>query len=173
VHEPVGLVTNEDLARLGDLLEARRRVHGIADHERLAGVRLPGEHFARVHPCPHRHRDPPRRRELLVQARELFAHLGSGPDGAQRIVLVRARKAEDRHDGVADELRDDALVAFHDHLHLGEVARQHAPQGLWIEGLAEGGRAGDVREEDRYHLPGLGPDRTSGHWRILVERSRP
>ena len=34
------------------------------------------------------------------------------PDGALRVVLVRHRRAPDRHHGVADELLHDAAVAL-------------------------------------------------------------
>ena len=50
--------------------------------------------------------------ELAVEAGEGRPHLGGGAHRPQRVVLVDARNAEDRHDGVADELLDRAAVAL-------------------------------------------------------------
>ena len=64
---------------------------------------------------------------------ECLAHLDGGPDGAQGVVLVQHRNAEDGHDGVADVLLDDAAMALDDVAHLAEVARQQVSVRLWIE----------------------------------------
>jgi hypothetical protein len=61
---------------------------------------------------------------------------------------MRDRDAEDGHDRVADEFHDDAFVALDHELHLREVARQHVPQRLGVEELAQAGRSADVGEED-------------------------
>jgi hypothetical protein len=85
---------------------------------------------------------------------------------------MRDRNAEDGHDCVPDELRDEAVVALDHELHLREITRQHVPQRLGVEDLAEPGRSADVREEDRDDLSGLHPDRIIGHGAILSELSR-
>jgi hypothetical protein len=172
VHQAVGVLADEDLVRLGQLFEAGGGVDGIAEDERRCSSRLRRQYLAGVDAGTDRHGDTPRRRELLVELGQPFAHLGGRPDGAQRIVLVRQRDAEDRHHRVPDELRDRPFVALHDELHLGEVARQHVSQRLGIEGLAQARGSGDVREQDRHDLPGLSPGRAFGHRAIVSELSR-
>ena len=74
---------------------------------------------------------------------------------------MRDRHPEHGHDGVADELPDDAAVRFHDAVHPFEVAGQQRPERLRIVRLAESGRAGDVAEED-----GDGPALLAGCCRL-------
>src|SRR5439155_16965206 len=94
--------------------------------------------------------------ELIVQGLQPSEHLGGGPDGAQRVVLVGDRHAEDGHDSVSDELLHRAGVVLDRHPHLVEVAKHHLAHGLRLEPLAEGGRAGYVAEEDCDRLAPLG-----------------
>jgi hypothetical protein len=163
VDEPVGVLADEDLARCRGLLEPRRRVDRVADDERLRAARLGREHLARVDPGADLERHAPRRSELLVELRQPRAHLGGRPYGAQGIVLVRGRHAEDRHHRVADELRHEPSVALDDDLHLLEVAREHEAQRLRVEQLAQARGPAHVREEHRHDLAGLGHRRTTGH----------
>ena len=81
------------------------------------------------------------------------AQLVGGADGAQRVVLVHERHAEDGHHRVADELLDGAAVPLQHDARLVEVAQHHAPGRLRVDRLAEGRRADDVAEEDRDGLP--------------------
>ena len=97
-------------------------------------------------------------RPCKLELGERVAHLDRRADGAQRVVLVHHRHAEDGHDGVADELLHAAAVALDDPLHPLEVACEQRAQPLGIERLAERGRAGQVAEENRHRLallPGL------------------
>jgi len=48
--------------------------------------------------------------ELGVERRQELPHLRGGAHRAERVVLVPRRHAEDRHDGVADELLDGPAV---------------------------------------------------------------
>ena len=50
--------------------------------------------------------------ELGIQADQGLAEVGRRPRGAERVVLVHLRHAEDGHRRVADELLDRAAVAF-------------------------------------------------------------
>jgi hypothetical protein len=68
--------------------------------------------------------------------------------------------AEHRHHGVADELLYRAAVAFDHRAHLGEIALDDLAEGLRVELLAEGGRAGYVAEEDGDRLSGRGHARS-------------
>ena len=136
-------------------LEPRCHVDGVTRDERLGVVEIAGDHFARVEPGPRHERDARRAAELLVEPLQRLAHLHRGAHGAQRVVLVDARHAEDAHHRVADELLDDAAVPLEHRLHLLEVARHDAPQRLGVELLSELRRARDVREHDRHDLARL------------------
>jgi hypothetical protein len=66
-----------------------------------------------------------------------------------RIVLVSHRRAEHRHDGVAHELLDEAVIARD---RLGQRVEERRLEGahyLGVEPLGERGEAGQVGEEDR------------------------
>ena len=76
------------------------------------------------------------------------AHLRRRSDGAERVVLVRDRNPEHRHDRVACELLDAAAVALEDRPQVLEVAAHARAQRFGIGRLAERGRADDVAEED-------------------------
>ena len=105
----------------------------------------------------------------LAQGGDGCAGVGGGADGAQGVVLVRHRYAEDGHDGVADELLDRAAVAL-DRPPCGrEVAVEHAPQRLRVERLRELRRLDEVGEEDRDRLAPFLEHDLSGERR--VERS--
>ena len=87
-------------------------------------------------------------RHLGVEALELPAELAGGSNGAQGIVLVDGRHAEDRHDRVADKLLDRATVALDELPGGGKRAAEHVPHGLRIQALAELRGAGDVGKQD-------------------------
>ena len=162
-------LAQQDLVRRRRLLEALRNVDGVACREALAAAQCVSRHdLARVHARPHRDRDSPVALELLVQPGKALAHLGSGPDRANGVVLVQDGDSEHGHHRVADELLDRALVRLDDRLHLVEVAAHHPPQRFRVEPFAQSRRAGDVREDDRdglAHLAGgrrfFGQDRAA------------
>ena len=77
-----------------------------------------------------------------------LAHLDRCAAGAQGVILVGERHAEDGHHRVADELLHAALVALDDLLHPLEVPRQQRAQRLRVGRLPEHGRAHDVAEQD-------------------------
>jgi hypothetical protein len=141
-HEPLRFRPDQDLARVGVLLEARRDVDGVARCERLA---LADHHFARVDTDAH----------LELERCDGLAHLDRRAHGPQRIVLVRGGDAEHRHHRVADELLDRAPVAFEHLTQRGVVALHRRPVGLRIEALAERRRSGEVAEEDGDRLAQL------------------
>ena len=93
--------------------------------------------------------------ERLAQSGDGRARVDGGTDGAQGVVLVRHRHAEDGHDRVADELLDRAAVALDRPAGGGEVAVQHAPQRLGVERLGELRRLDEVGEEDGDRLAPL------------------
>ena len=76
-----------------------------------------------------------------------------GTNRALRIVLVRGRRAPDRHHRVADELLDRPAVARHDRARHFEVARLDRAHLLRIERLGKGGEVLEVDEQDRDTAP--------------------
>jgi hypothetical protein len=75
----------------GRLLQPGGDVDGIACRQPLLCA---GDHLAGVEPDA----------RLEAELGKHISHLGCRPHRAQRIILVDGRHAEDRHDGVADEL---------------------------------------------------------------------
>ena len=87
-HESVRLLADQDLARLGGLLETLGDVDRLSRHEEMALRVVSGDHFAGVHADPGGEPDAPGALELIVEEVECLAHLDCGPDGAQGVVLV-------------------------------------------------------------------------------------
>ena len=85
-------------------------------------------------------------RRLSVPIRSRIRRAARRP--ALGIVLVRARGAEDRHDRIAHELLDEALVALDRDRHLAEEVGLDRAHLLGIESFAERGEPGQVREEN-------------------------
>ena len=135
--EVVGGLAEQDLARLGGLLEAGGDVDGVAEDRVLPARAVADEDLAGVDPGPGLDREPPRARELRVELLEGFAHLGGGADRAQRVVLVDLRDAEHRHHRVADELLDAAAVALDRHAHRLEVPGHDLQQRLGVQAVPE------------------------------------
>ena len=150
--EPERLASEQDLSRLRGLLEPRRDVDGVAGRDGLLRRRIADDHLAGVDPDPLLEAQAESLLEPVVQQLERAAHLVGGPDGAQRVVLVDERHAEDGHDRVADELLHGAAVPLEHRPHLVEVADHHAPHRLGIHALAEAREARDVAEQDGHRL---------------------
>ena len=75
------------------------------------------------------------------------------PDGPLGVVLLRDRRAPDRHHRVADELLHRAAVAL-DHVRARvEVAREELARLLGVAGLGGGGEADEVGEQHRDEAP--------------------
>ena len=156
LDQPVRDLPDHDLSRRGCLLEACGHVDGVSGHETLSARRISGDHLARVHPDPDLDPDTVIALQFGVQRLERLAHTARCPNRADRIVLVRARDTEDRHDRVADELLHRATVGVDHELHLVEESTHHAAKGLRIQAFTERGRAGDIGEQDRDDLAHLG-----------------
>ena len=76
-----------------------------------------------------------RRVDLGAQLADREDQLEPGANGALGIILVSGRRAERRHDGVTDELLDDAAVPLDDLARHLEVAGQQLADVLGIAGL--------------------------------------
>ena len=140
---PGGLV---DIAatRRGGGLDARGRVHAVADHETLLG------RLGRRRTAGH---DP----DACLQLGPLLASVGrhsrgelkAGAHSPLGVVLLRHRRSPDRHHRVADELLDDAAVTAHDGPGELEVTRQDLAYLLGIAPLGKGREADEVAEQHR------------------------
>jgi hypothetical protein len=137
--EPLSRFTDQDLARLGRLLEAGCNVDRITCNERLA---FAGDDLTRVDPDA----------DSQLEAADCTPDLIGGPHCADRVVLVHPGKSEDGHGGVADELLDRAAVALEDHAQLGVVAAHGLAQELRVGTVAHRRRADEVAKEDRDRL---------------------
>ena len=107
----MGLGRDQDLARLGGLLEAGRDVHCIAGDQSGASSRVACHHLAGGNPGPPGDRGRTTGDCKLAQR---FADLGCGPDCSERVVLVHAWDTEDGHGRVTDEFLDHAAVGLDD-----------------------------------------------------------
>ena len=121
-------VVDEDPVDGGAALQARSRVDDVARGHALACVGLGVEGDERL-----AGRDPDPQLEPLLD-REL-ADRERCADGALGIVLVGGRRAEERHDRVADELLDGAAVALELGAHALVVRPQDRLDVLGIERL--------------------------------------
>ena len=131
-------------ARWGNRLDAGGGVHPIADDEALLRGLGRGS-FAR--------HDPDAGLEI---GRVVAAVRGDGRDklepGANRtlgVVLLRDRDAPDRHDGVTDELLDNASVAGDDGAGKLEVTGEGLSYFLGVSVLRERREAYEVTEQHR------------------------
>ncbi len=89
------------------------------------------------------------RRELSLVPLERARDAERGVDGAPRVVLMGDRGAEERHDAVAQELVDRALVLVHLGQHELEGPAHEPVHLLGIQALGERREARDVHEEHR------------------------
>ena len=93
---------------------------------------------------------PMRTAEAAVAALE---DRGGGAYGTLRVVLVRRRDAEDRHDRIAGELLDRPAVRGDVSCGALEEARHPPPDDLRIASGDERGRVDEVDEQRRRELP--------------------
>jgi hypothetical protein len=119
-------------ARLGGVADGRvvhaEAVADGADH-----------HLARVEPHAEAQRLFPLADRVLDRRR--------GEDRALRVVLVGDRRAEERHEAIAEELIDGALVAVDLGEAEGEEPVQEVVHGLGAQAFGQGRGVGDVAEE--------------------------
>ena len=101
-------VGHEDLAGRRRLLEAGGDVDGVAD-ERPEGA-VAHDDLAGVDPGPRREPDAPAARDSSLSASSPDRRSVRSADGAERVVLVQHRDAEDRHHRVTGEGRHMTAV---------------------------------------------------------------
>jgi hypothetical protein len=114
---------------------------------------LPDDDLSGVDPHPHREAEPPLPLQLLRVPTELPAHVERCKAGALRVILVRDRRTEERHDSVARVLVDRPLVAVHaGRQDLKEAVQDPVPL-LGIDLLGQIHRPLHVGEQNRDLLP--------------------
>ena len=104
------------LARLGDLLHARREAHDVplrgVVHAQVVADRA-DHHLARVETHPDREVESTAEAQFVGVAAQRLLEVERRVAGALRVVLMGDGRAEERHDTVAGELGDRPLEAMH------------------------------------------------------------
>ena len=159
---PERLLRNRHLVHGRGRLNARRRVHDVAGDDPLT---LLGSRVQRNDCGSGVDTDPHLELELglsLVQLGDRLDDPKPCADCPLGIVLVRDRRAENSHDGIADELLDRAAVALELVPH-ARVIRANASADILGVGILRGCREADqVAEENRNDLPLLVSRRDGG-----------
>ncbi|MGF6962090.1 hypothetical protein QFZ97_008046 [Paraburkholderia youngii] len=100
------------------------------------------------------------------QSRHAVVNVECGTRGAQRVRLVRARRAEQRHHRVADVLVDRAAIGEHDPVDQRRIASDQRAQVFGIERARQHRVPAQIGEQNR-DLPAL----VRGHF-VVVGRLR-
>src|SRR6185436_9707058 len=143
-------------------LESRGRVDDVPGGHPLPELR-PGaerhERLARVDGDPYFELE---RRIRLVELDDRLADRDRRANRSLGIVFVRHRCAEERDDGIADELLDRAAMALELVPEAGVIRREQCPDVLGIELLGARGEADEIGEENGDDLALLTPGRNRG-----------
>ena len=113
------------------------------------------DHLAGVDADAQRHLRAVAPLQVVVELRDRQLHREGRADGALGIVLVRHRRPEDRHDGVADVLVDRPAVALDLARQRAKERGQDSTQVFGVEPFPERGRARQVGEQDGDQTPVL------------------
>jgi hypothetical protein len=145
--ERVRVGAEQDLPRAGGLLQALADVDGLSRDEGRAGGRVARDDLPGVDADP--------KPQLRQPRSDRLAQLRRRANGPERVVLAHDRDAEDRQDGVADELLERAAVPVEHGRGEVEEATEQVALRLRVEPPRELGRRDDVAEEDRDRLARL------------------
>ncbi|MDP2138429.1 MAG: hypothetical protein Q8J74_11325 [Candidatus Didemnitutus sp.] len=88
------------------------------------------------------------RDEFAIQGVERGGHFARGGDGAGGEIRLGQRRAEERHDGVADVFVDHAVVFFNDGAHAVEVTVEQREQFGRRQFFTQRGDVAQVGKED-------------------------
>src|SRR5262249_14207687 len=149
----VGALAHGDAARAAGGLKTSGDVDRVADH-RVVAADGAGQHLAGVHADAQGEAHAVRLVEGGVDVRHRILHSKRGAHRALGVVLVRHRRAEDRHHVVADVLVDGAAVALHLVAEATQAALYEALDRLGVHLLRHGRVARQVGEYDG-HAPAL------------------
>jgi hypothetical protein len=148
-EQPIRLVAEQHLARLSQLLDVRGHAYcGARDIQVLPGRRDHND-LARVDGDADREPQVPLGLGHLGQLGDGVSRADGRARGAQGVVLVQLRRAEDRHHRVADELLHRAAVRLDRAPYRVEVTRHQRAVGLGVELAREPRRLDQVAEENR------------------------
>ena len=142
-------LAHEDRARGGALLQARRQMRAVADggvvHSQVVADGADHDEPG-VEPHAHADRDP----GAGVEHQRALDRPGDaerGQGGAARVILVRQRGAEERHEAIAEELVDGALVAVDLGQRRLEEAVEEVVHGVGPQPFGQRGGPDQVAEE--------------------------
>jgi hypothetical protein len=151
LSETSGVRGDEDRARHGHLLHPGGEMGGLADsgivHVEIAPDR-PDDDFTGVQADPNVERYPVAFLDLLRVLRDCLLHPQSRVASAYCMVLLGERRAEERHDAVAHDLVDGALVAVDGLHHVFENGIEEPASLLWVAVGEKLHRALQVSKED-------------------------
>ena len=136
---PLRRLADEHGPGLGRALDPRGRVDEIPCDHALALRAECDRGLAAQH--------APARLQGRIERGHRGEQLECRPHGPLRVVLLRDRRAPERHHRVADELLDRAAVALNRRPRKVEVAREELSRLLGIPRLGRGGEADEVDEE--------------------------
>jgi hypothetical protein len=150
-RRPPGRLPDDYGAGRGRALEARGRIHDVADHALglvRAGIQDHGR-LARHDPNPD---GKLKLRGRLVQLGDGIEHPKRTPNRPLRVILMRARHPEHGHDAVANELVYGATQPFDLSAKPLMVRTQQGPHVLRVGLVGAGGEANQVAEQHRDDL---------------------
>ena len=140
-RQPVRRGADQDLTRLGGLLQASREVDGLTGGERR--VARARHHLARLDA----------EAGLQLQVADRVEDCERRANGALRIVLVGLRNSERGHDRVAGEFLDGSAVALDAARNLVEEPGHAPAHDLGVAGGDQRRRVDEIDEQDRGQLP--------------------
>ena len=87
-----------------------------------------------------------------LEVRRPVAYCQGGPDGPLGVILVRDRRTEERHHGVADELLDCPSEAFELDAEPVVIGHEHGTNVFGVKGFGALGEADQIGEQHRDDL---------------------
>src|SRR6266850_4510082 len=153
--EREGIRSQEDRARVGELLHSTGKVSGLP-YRRVVHVEIgadrANDHLARVQTYADPDRDAVLPSHSLGVPGHGLLHAESGITSSYRVVLERERRAEQRHDPVPHHLIDRALVAVDGLHHAFEDGIEQLARLLGVTVGEQFHRTLEIREEDGHLL---------------------
>ena len=149
--EAVGRRADQHLTGSRQGLQALRGVHRVAGDGvglRTARAEAAGHHRPRVDAEVERERQAGAPAPAGIEARRPFEHGERRPERPLGVVLMCVRRAEQREQGVADELVDEAAELLHRSGQFFEQLVLKRLHDLGVELFGESRETAEVREQD-------------------------